>query len=145
MPEKSSLFSRILDGIVVATALLLTLFFISRVPIVAENGPVRYVAEWIPSLQVRLSFVLDGLSLLFALIISGAGTFVALYAGAYLAGHEQLGRFRLYLLLFMLSMLGLVLADNLVGLFVFWELTTVTSYLLIGFDHQSEAGRRSAR
>jgi len=145
MSAKSELSARILDGIVVATALLLTLFFVSRIPIVAEHGPVRYAAEWIPSLEVRLSFVLDGLSLLFALIISGAGTFVSLYAGAYLAGHEQLGRFRLYLLLFMLSMLGLVLADNLVGLFVFWELTTVTSYLLIGFDHQSEAGRRSAR
>ena len=89
--------------------------------------------------------MIDGLGLLFALIICGAGTFVALYSGAYLAGHEQLGRFRLYLTLFMLSMVGLVLSDNLVALFVFWELTTITSYLLIGFDHKTENGRRSAR
>lgn len=133
------------DGLIVFIALGLTLFFASKVPHVAFVGPIRYEIGWIPSLQVQLSFMLDGLGLLFALIICGAGTFVSLYAGAYLAGHEQIGRFRLYLTAFMLSMVGVVLADNLVSLFVFWELTTITSYLLIGFDHKTENGRRSAR
>lgn len=143
--KKISLSTRLLDGLIVLIALGLTLFFASKVPQVAYDGPIRYVTEWVPSLNVKLSFMLDGLGLLFALIICGAGTFVSLYSGAYLAGHEQIGRFRLYLTLFMLSMVGLVLADNLVALFVFWELTTITSYLLIGFDHKTENGRRSAR
>ena len=143
--ERESLATRVLDGLIVSIALALTLFFGSKVPQVAHDGPIRIVYEWIPSLKVQLSFMIDGLGLLFALIICGAGTFVALYSGAYLAGHEQLGRFRLYLTLFMLSMVGLVLSDNLVALFVFWELTTLTSYLLIGFDHKTENGRRSAR
>ena len=143
--KQISLQTRLLDGLIVIIALTLTLFFGSKVPQVAQDGPIRVVYEWIPSLKVQLSFMIDGLGLLFALIICGAGTFVALYSGAYLAGHEQLGRFRLYLTLFMLSMVGLVLSDNLVALFVFWELTTLTSYLLIGFDHKTENGRRSAR
>ena len=143
--KQISLQTRLLDGLIVIIALTLTLFFGSKVPQVAQDGPIRIVYEWIPSLKVQLSFMIDGLGLLFALIICGAGTFVALYSGAYLAGHEQLGRFRLYLTLFMLSMVGLVLSDNLVALFVFWELTTITSYLLIGFDHKTENGRRSAR
>ena len=143
--KQISLQTRLWDGLIVIIALALTLFFGSKVPQVAQDGPIRIVYEWIPSLKVQLSFMIDGLGLLFALIICGAGTFVALYSGAYLAGHEQLGRFRLYLTLFMLSMVGLVLSDNLVALFVFWELTTITSYLLIGFDHKTENGRRSAR
>ena len=143
--KQISLQTRLWDGLIVIIALALTLFFGSKVPQVAQEGPIRIVYEWIPSLKVQLSFMIDGLGLLFALIICGAGTFVALYSGAYLAGHEQLGRFRLYLTLFMLSMVGLVLSDNLVALFVFWELTTITSYLLIGFDHKTENGRRSAR
>ena len=143
--KQISLQTRLWDGLIVIIALALTLFFGSKVPQVAQDGSIRIVYEWIPSLKVQLSFMIDGLGLLFALIICGAGTFVALYSGAYLAGHEQLGRFRLYLTLFMLSMVGLVLSDNLVALFVFWELTTITSYLLIGFDHKTENGRRSAR
>jgi multicomponent Na+:H+ antiporter subunit A len=67
-----------------------------------------------------------------------------LYSSKYLEGHGHFGRFHLYLVLFMLSMLGLVLADNLLTLFVFWELTTITSYLLIGFDHVEKKSRRSA-
>ena len=143
--KQISLQTRLWDGLIVIIALALTLFFGSKVPQVAQDGSIRIVYEWIPSLKVQLSFMIDGLGLLFALIICGAGTFVALYSGAYLSGHEQLGRFRLYLTLFMLSMVGLVLSDNLVALFVFWELTTITSYLLIGFDHKTENGRRSAR
>ena len=81
---------------------------------------------------------------MFALLISGIGTLVFVYAGAYLAGHAHLLRFYLFLLLFMVSMLGLVLADNLLLLFVFWELTSLTSFLLIGFDHQRPVARAAA-
>lgn len=98
---------------------------------------------WFPSLSVNASFYLDGLSLTFALIITGVGALVVVYSSSYLAGSE-LRRFYLLLLMFMASMLGLVLADNLLTLFVFWELTSITSYLLIGFDHERDAARDGA-
>ncbi|MBL9059114.1 MAG: DUF4040 domain-containing protein, partial [Mangrovicoccus sp.] len=87
---------------------------------------------------------IDGLSLTFALLISGIGVLVMLFAASYMAGHPQHGRFSLYLTLFMLAMLGLVLSDDMIALFVFWELTTLTSYLLIGFTHTSAESRRAA-
>ncbi len=128
---------------VVLSALLFGWFTTFLGPI-AEGTPVRLVWDWVPSLSISLSFVIDGLSLAFALLISGIGTLVLLYSNTYLAGHPQYARFALFLFSFMLSMLGLVLADNLIALFVFWELTTITSYLLIGFGHESEKSRRNA-
>ncbi len=116
----------------------------TTIPTIAGGTPLRWAVPWIPGLGIDLSFWLDGLSLLFGLLISGIGALVFLYAGRYMAGHERRGRFLLYLQLFMASMLGLVLADNLITLFVFWELTTVTSYLLIGFDHTNPKARRNA-
>jgi multicomponent Na+:H+ antiporter subunit A len=91
-----------------------------------------------------MSFYLDGLSLLFALLITGIGVLVVAYSSAYLKDHRDLGRFYSYLLAFMSSMLGLVLSDNLITLFVFWELTGFSSYLLIGYDHEREAARKAA-
>lgn len=134
-----------LSGIlpVVVTAALFV-GFLGYVPQISGEGPVRLVWEWIPSLNIALSFYLDGLSLLFALLITGIGSLVMLYAARYLAGHPQYARFSLYLFSFMVSMLGLVLADNVLSLFVFWELTTFTSYLLIGFTHTDPKSRRNA-
>ncbi len=122
----------------------LFVFFLQYLPVVAAGAPVLWTWDWIPSLQIRMSFWLDGLSLMFALLITGIGAFVMLYAARYLAGHPHYNRFALYLFSFMLSMLGLVLADNLITLFVFWELTTFTSYLLIGFSHTDPKSRRNA-
>jgi multicomponent Na+:H+ antiporter subunit A len=117
---------------------------LQAVPAVSDGAPIRVVWPWVPSLGVSLSFWIDGLSLTFGLLISGIGALVFLYSGTYLRGHPQFVRFMLFLTLFMLSMLGLVLADNLLTLFVFWELTTVTSYLLIGFNHADGTSRRNA-
>lgn len=100
--------------------------------------------EWVPGLSAGLSFNLDGLSALFTLLITGIGTLVVLYAGGYLRGHAQLGRFFAILLAFMGAMLGVVLSDNVITLFVFWELTSLTSYLLVGFESSKAAARRSA-
>jgi multicomponent Na+:H+ antiporter subunit A len=100
--------------------------------------------EWVPALRLRLSFAFDGLTRLFALLITGIGAIVVVYAGPYMHGHPRLGRFYLYLLAFMGSMLGIVLADNLLLLFVFWELTSLSSFLLIGFDHHLADSRTSA-
>ncbi|MGY6633860.1 MAG: putative monovalent cation/H+ antiporter subunit A [Alkalilacustris sp.] len=128
----------------VAITAALFVLFLGFVPEIAAGDTIRWAWDWIPSLQITLSFWLDGLSLMFALLITGIGALVMLYAARYLAGHPQFARFALYLFLFMLSMLGLVLADNLIALFVFWELTTFTSYLLIGFSHADPKSRRNA-
>jgi multicomponent Na+:H+ antiporter subunit A len=98
-----------------------------------------------PAYDLSLSFYLDGLSLLFALLVTGIGTLIVLYAGGYLAHNDELGRFFVQLFGFMGSMLGLVLADNLIVFFIFFELTSLTSYLLIGFYHNAEDARRAAR
>ncbi|GFE64174.1 putative monovalent cation/H+ antiporter subunit A [Litoreibacter roseus] len=119
-------------------------FFLTLVPQISAGDVLRWSYDWVPSLGIKLSFLVDGLSLTFSLLISGIGTLVLLYSNTYLAGHVQYARFALFLTSFMLAMLGLVLADNLIGLFVFWELTTITSYLLIGFGHETTKGRRSA-
>lgn len=119
-------------------------YLASHVPGVAEGRTVTSSWAWIPTLDVNLSFFLDGLSLLFAIIVSGIGALVLVFSGGYLAGRRGLGRFYAFLLLFMASMLGLVLADNVITLFVFWELTSVSSYLLIGFDCEREPARKAA-
>jgi multicomponent Na+:H+ antiporter subunit A len=111
---------------------------------VVSNGGVSLGWSWVPSLGLRFSFLVDGLSLLFALLISGIEALILIYAGGYLAGDDRLGRLYALLLVFMASMLGLVLADNLLTLFVFWELTSLSSYLLIGFDHERAAARAAA-
>lgn len=99
---------------------------------------------WVPQLGVELSFKLDGLSLLFALMISGIGTLIVVYGNSYLADDPALPRFNLLLLLFMGAMLGVVLTDDLITLFVFWELTSLTSYFLVGYKHEAETSRKSA-
>ena len=111
---------------------------------VADGGVVTGGYRWVPSLDMRFSWLIDGLSLTFALLISGIGTLIVLYAGGYLKGHPQQGRFLAFLLLFMGSMLGLVVSDSFLMLFVYWELTSITSFLLIGFDHTRQAARRAA-
>ncbi|WP_170125031.1 putative monovalent cation/H+ antiporter subunit A [Pseudaminobacter salicylatoxidans] len=111
---------------------------------VAGGNSVSGGFDWIASLGVRFSWYVDGLSLTFALLISGIGTLIVLYSGGYLKGHEQQGRFFSFILLFMGAMQGLVLADSFLMLFVFWELTSIASFLLIGFDHRREASRRAA-
>ncbi len=110
----------------------------------SDGAQLKASWDWAPSWNLKLSFLLDGLSLTFALAIAGIGAFVVLYAASYLKGHAHQGRFMAFLLGFMAAMQGLVLADNLVALYVFWELTSVASFLLIGFDHMRQAARRAA-
>lgn len=112
-------------------------------PVVAGET-IAAAIGWVPSLGLTLGFFLDGLSLVFALTIAGIGALIVSYSGAYLKGHPHQGRFLAYLLAFMGSMLGLVLADNMLALFMFWEATSITSFLLIGFDHNRQAARRGA-
>jgi multicomponent Na+:H+ antiporter subunit A len=122
----------------------LTMYFALFIAATASGNVFSLSYDWAPSLGIKFSFLLDGLSLLFTILISGVGALVVIYSAVYLAGHPHLGRFYAYILMFMGSMLGLVLADNLVTLFVFWELTSLSSYLLIGFDHDQETTRAAA-
>lgn len=120
------------------------LFLFSHIERIAAGDVVIARLSWAPVHGLELSFLLDGLSLIFALAISGIGTLIVLYSGAYLKAEAHLGRFLGFLLAFMGAMLGLVLADSLLALFMFWELTSVTSFLLIGYDHTRQAARRGA-
>jgi multicomponent Na+:H+ antiporter subunit A len=113
-------------------------------PVLSGGETILITYPWLPGENVHLSFLVDGLSLFFALLISGIGTLIVLYGSGYLKGDPNIGRFYLSLLLFMGSMLGVVLANNLVALFVFWEGTSFTSYLLIGYEHENETARRNA-
>ncbi len=119
-------------------------YFAGFVPGASEGDAICGGYDWRPRLGARLSWYLDGLSLTFALLISGIGTLIVLYAGGYLKGHVHQGRFFSFILMFMGAMQGLVVADSFLTLFVFWELTSITSFLLIGFDHSREASRRAA-
>ncbi|MCZ7529900.1 MAG: proton-conducting transporter membrane subunit [Acidimicrobiia bacterium] len=98
---------------------------------------------WVGDIGLKLSVRLDGFGLMMALLVSGIGVLVFLYATAYMP-REKNGRFCGYLIAFAGSMLGLVLSNNLLGLFVFWELTTITSYLLIGWEDTLESARSAA-
>ena len=100
--------------------------------------------NWIPSLHINFDFYLDGLSLLFVLLISGIGSLVVLYSIFYLDRSERLGQFYVYLLMFMSAMLGIVLSDNVFVLYSFWELTSISSFLLIGYWHFKERSRYGA-
>ncbi|HJQ13769.1 MAG TPA: putative monovalent cation/H+ antiporter subunit A [Anaerolineales bacterium] len=123
----------------------LTLYFASLLPLAAAEQPAAFSIPWSPELGLFFSFRADGLGLLFALLISGVGTLVIIYAGGYLKGHPNLDRFYAWLLVFMGAMLGLALADNMLLLFVFWELTSFSSYMLIGFDHERPTARAAAQ
>lgn len=114
------------------------------IPMVAQGETRLWRMDWIPSMGIGLDFYLDGLSLFFGLLITGIGTLIFSYASAYMKGNEQADRFFGYLSLFMGSMLGLVFSDNLLCLFLFWELTSISSFFLIGFKHKDEASRKSA-
>ena len=123
---------------------LLAIYFTSTFITVSSRGPFIVSAEWAPALNLSLSFRFDGLSTLFATLITAVGTLIVVYAVRYFEHHPDAGRFNAALFAFMGSMLGLVLSDNVIALFVFWELTGFTSYLLIGFEHDRPEARRAA-
>ena len=111
---------------------------------VAVEGTQVVSLAWAPSLGLTLQFTLDGLGLLFALMITIIGALIVLFASAYLKGHPHLARLLAWLFVFMGAMLGVVLSDNLFALFVFWELTGFASFMLIGFEHDTPAARAAA-
>ncbi len=100
---------------------------------------------WMPNVGLDLVFRLDGLGFVFALMILGIGLLVILYARYYFSERDPMGRFYTYMLLFIGSMLGVVLSENLIQLLIFWELTSLSSFLLISYWYQREEARQGAR
>src|SRR5690606_9433871 len=111
-----------------------------------ENGG-RLLAEvaWLPSLGLSLQIRLDGLSWIFAFLVLAIGLLVVVYAHYYMSARDPVPRFFSFFLAFMGSMLGLVLSGNLIQMAFFWELTSLFSFLLIGYWHHNEKARSSAR
>lgn len=111
---------------------------------VLQDSPLILQIEWLPSLDLSLSLYLDSLSSLFALLVSGIGTLVVIYTGYYFQKDNTSWRFLTYLLLFMTSMLGVVIAGDVITLFIFWEGTSITSFLLVGYKNKDEEARKGA-
>lgn len=132
----------------VAALLPIALFtcFIFHIEPVASGEVVADAVAWVPSLEINLAFRLDGFSLLFALLITGIGSLVTIYATSYFSDADAHDRARFVFLihLFMTAMLGTVLSDNLMVMFVFWEATSLTSFMLIGFEATKTEARRAA-
>jgi multicomponent K+:H+ antiporter subunit A len=126
------------------TALALLLLGLNA-PAVLRGEVVQTRIEWLPQLGLNANFFLDGLGLLFAGMILGIGLLVILYARYYLAKADPMGQFYTYLLLFQGAMVGIVLSDNILLLLVFWELTSLSSFLLIGYWKHRAEGRQGAR
>ncbi|PIJ95721.1 Na+/H+ antiporter subunit A [Lysinibacillus sphaericus] len=130
---------------VLAVPATLVVIYASYIAQVAKGGVFTAKLPWIPSLDISFVSYLDGLSLLFSLLITGIGSLVVLYSIFYLDKHkEKLHNFYVYLLLFMSAMLGVVQSDHLITLYFFWELTSISSFLLIGYWYNRDASRLGA-
>ncbi|SIQ30004.1 MULTISPECIES: Na+/H+ antiporter subunit A [unclassified Paenibacillus] len=146
LPLLSRLFGRVHAGwLALPAPALLLIYFASLLPEVSGGKAVEASLPWMPSLDIRFDLAVDGLGMLFALLIGGIGVLVTLYSVFYLdRNKEALTRFYVCLLLFMGAMLGVVLSDHLIALYAFWELTSVSSFLLIAFWHHRQQSRDGA-
>lgn len=120
-------------------------FFLIKIEEVRTSGSITDTYTWYESLGVNIHLRLDSFSLIMCLLITGIGFFIFNYGAGYLKDHHHIDRFFTLILVFMSSMLGIVLSDHLILLFIFWELTTITSYLLVGYNHSSGDARKSAQ
>ncbi|ABE58260.1 monovalent cation/H+ antiporter subunit A [Chromohalobacter israelensis] len=128
-----------------AMPLVALLIALREAPGVLAGDVPRLAFSWVPALGLDLALRLDGLSLMFVLLILGIGLLIILYARHYLSTADSMPRFYAFLMLFMAAMLGIVMADNLILLWMFWELTSLSSFLLIGFWNHQSAARKGAR
>ena len=123
---------------------ILFIFLLRKVPDIANGNTFSAEINWIPSFDISFSTYLDGLNMIFGLLISGIGILVVLYSIYYLSTEKSVKHFYIYLLMFMGSMLGVVFSDHLLMLYVFWELTSISSFLLIAFWYQRKGSRAGA-
>ncbi len=116
-----------------------------RFPEIANGQVLRETHDWVPLLGLNFTLRMDGFAWLFAMLVTGIGALVVLYARYYLSSSDPVPRFFSFLLAFMGAMLGVVLSGNLVQMVLFWELTSLFSFLLIGYWHHRQDARRGAR
>jgi multicomponent K+:H+ antiporter subunit A len=128
-----------------SVTLLALVLLALHAPTVLDGGIVQTRIEWLPALGLNATFFLDGLGLLFAGLILGIGLLIIIYARFYLAKSDPMGQFYTYLMLFQGAMVGIVLSDNILLLLIFWELTSLSSFLLIGYWKHLPEGRQGAR
>ncbi|MGB3865746.1 MAG: monovalent cation/H+ antiporter subunit A [Xanthobacteraceae bacterium] len=129
-------------GLIVLSALMLV---IAMYPHVGGGGILQYKSEWVQELGLSFSLRMDGFAWVFAALITGIGLLVVLYARYYMSSTDPVPRFFAFLLAFMGAMLGIVLSGNLIQLVFFWEMTSLFSFLLIGYWHQTAQARDGAR
>ena len=136
---------RFVGYIALLAPILASGYFLAQIPNVLHGKFVEFKIPWMPAIDVNLDFRLDGLGLMFGLIISIIGVAVFFYATQYLSvNRDNLPRFFLYLLLFMFSMLGIVVSNNTILMYVFWELTSVSSFLLISYWYSNAESQLGA-
>ncbi|HIE39993.1 MAG TPA: monovalent cation/H+ antiporter subunit A, partial [Thiomicrorhabdus sp.] len=142
----SARINRLASAWVAALVTMLALAFLAPSMVSVFAGETLIQSwTWIPAIGLEFAFRLDGLALLFALLILVIGLLVIIYARYYLSKKDSMGRFFAYLLMFMGSMLGIVLSENLIQMVVFWELTSLTSFLLISYWQHRQDARAGAR
>ena len=122
----------------------LAAYFFSFWGEVSAGNALVFSYSWVNTLDVNLHFYLDGLSLFFVLLITTFGAVILFYSSGYMRGEAYANRFFAYMLIFMASMIGLVLSGNIIQMYIFWELTSISSFLLIAYNSQSADARRSA-
>lgn len=127
------------------TALTSFLLVASLYPQVADGGIVRTDLAWAPALGLQFTLRMDGFAWLFALIVSGMGALIVLYARYYMSPEDPVPRFFSFFQAFMAAMLGVVLSGNLIQLVLFWEMTSLASFMLIAYWHHRQDARRGAR
>lgn len=142
LPSDSRAPATWLAGATTSACLALTL---SLYPSVSNGGTFHHRTAWMPSLGVEFTLRMDGFAWIFAFLVSAIGFLVVIYTRYYISPEDPVRRFYLFFLAFTGSMLGVILSGNLIVLVVFWELTSITSFLLIGYWHHNQAARDGAR
>jgi len=132
-------------GVTFMVSLLAFIGLMTHLPAVMAGELVTARLDWIPLLGLNVTLMLDGLGFFFAMLILGIGLLIIAYARFYLSREDNIGEFFTYLLLFQGAMVGIVLSDNILLLLVFWELTSLSSFLLIGYWKHLPEGRQGAR
>ena len=129
----------------IAVSLSSFILLLTQAKAVFNGASITQSWAWLPQLGIHLSFRLDALGLMFCLLISGIGTLIYIYAYYYLSPKNSLSKLYLLLMLFMAAMLGISLSNNLILLLIFWELTSISSFLLVGYWSNYEAAQRGSR
>ena len=132
-------------GVTFMVSLLAFIGLMTHLPAVMAGELVTARLDWVPLLGLNVTLMLDGLGFFFAMLILGIGLLIIAYARFYLSREDNMGEFFTYLLLFQGAMVGIVISDNILLLLVFWELTSLSSFLLIGYWKHLPEGRQGAR